>query len=251
MKPCIHLYPRQPDWQRIRGVIYIDDTDAPPRRDCLLLPTSDATAVWMSTHAPHLRRAGWVVRSASVETLRELDDKARLMKRAVRLGLGEFVPHSRKASFPSVVKPSLGVAGEGVRIVQDAHELADAKKDDPTAVVQAYVPGRFEHSTLLWMRRGRIIACLNTMYEYDSTVYTWPNAREVSRRSLNKIGATERHVFGRLLHDYDGICNVNYKMANRRPMILEVNVRVGADLGDANDDATETFLRAIYKDVKT
>lgn len=244
--PCIRLYPRQPDWQRISLVQYLDAPPAEGGHACLLLPTSDEEAISMSRRAAKHRRAGWIVRTSKVETLRELDDKGLLMARAGRLGLREFVPHRVPGKFPVVVKPARGVAGVGVHIAMDAEQLS--RLSSSGSVVQTYVPGRFEHSTLLWMRQGSIVACLNTLYEYETSVYTWPNAREVSRRSRNTIGSTERRVFRKLLHDYDGMCNVNYKMVGRKPIILEINVRVGADLGDADDEPTRKFLRAVYDD---
>ncbi|CAE8698712.1 unnamed protein product [Polarella glacialis] len=74
--------------------------------------------------------------------------------------------------------------------------------------------------------------------------YVWPHVREVSRRTCS-IPANHLAVMRELLEEFQGICNLNYKVRdNGEICVFEVNARVGADLAC---EAPRSKSRALFE----
>ena len=84
-----------------------------------------------------------------------------------------------------------------------------------------------------------------TVYKYD----VWPNVNEISKKTTTHLPVKEKTVIEKLLHDFTGVCNVNYKLrrSTSNMVIFEVNVRLGQDIADASPSQSEKLFQVAHK----
>ena len=225
----------------------------------LLLPVTEERAQLVARWEHELRRAGWKIVTSLEDTIVELGSKDGLRRRAERLGLLAHLPRfycsKSAASYPCIAKPTNGVAGRWVQLLQTEHEAtqherhyADTGAQYGQLIFQEWVPGHKEYATSMVLRDGHIFAACTVEYKYDRQDYTWPKCQEVERRFLGTATASSHlRILQAFLADYTGICNANYKLTHDgRLRILEFNPRIGGDLGtDAPRDQAREMLLAM------
>jgi len=210
---------------------------------CWLLPCKCDTAVEIGVYADELAANGWKLLTCPGDIIGRIGNKANLFLHAKALGMLEYLPQHYEtpalAVYPCMLKAHAGEHGHGIYIVHSANDVAQksgAKRFDGTKwLLQEVCEGRIEHATSLLVKDGIIHDAICTDYEYDSEsgVYVWPHVEELQdrRRSHEDIPDAHFEVMRKMLSDFSGICNFNYKVRPDGSMcIFEVNARVGADL---------------------
>jgi len=207
---------------------------------CWLLPCKDDTAVQIAEHADDLRDLGWKLLTCPPHVVSRIGNKANLHSYAAELGMLRHLPqhyeHPEAASYPCMLKASVGEHGKGVHIVESATQVAELAVGGFKAgrwLLQECCPGRIEHATSLLVKNGHIVDFVCTNYEYDKEVYVWPYVEELKEKRLSHSDVPQAHlvIMKSFLAEFTGICNFNYKVRPDGGMcIFEVNARVGADL---------------------
>jgi len=224
--------------------------------ETLLLPTTEQAAKTISQREARLQRHCLTL-TCPLEDIERLQDKRKLQSTAKEYGLTAYFPKhypdAKTRVFPCIMKPADGVWGKGVKIVRTPAEARawEARLAKSTRwVYQELVVGRREMSTLLVVRDGKIKSAMTSTYTYDASEYVWPRASLVRHTFTTRLSKQRRATFGSLLRSYTGVCNVNYKTKEGTIKILEVNARVGADLGDAPPDKARAFLDVAFAEAR-
>ena len=159
------------------------------------------------------------------------DDKLAFHQRMTAAGLGEFLPRVDDALVPPyVLKGRSGHAGKTVHLVLD-----DAARDLPADESpgdyfrQELVPGRYEYSVHILFIGGRIRRAL--CIEHDM-------AREISVKGSLKprrqriVRCRHLRLFERILTalEFKGLRNIDFKLRDGKPLVVEVNPRMGISL---------------------
>jgi len=100
---------------------------------------------------------------------------------------------------------------------------------DPGYFCQELVSGPSEFATHILFVGRRIVKALNIKYEFES-------ATPIKEQDADCLKVVHRcphlDLFARMLRaiQFEGLCCVNYKVAQGRPMLLEINPRFGGSL---------------------
>lgn len=240
----------------------------PPVAGAWLLTTSEEHALQVARWQDSLRAAGWRVLTAHEDIISELGSKDGLLRRATRLGLLQHLPRHHAPGthvrYPCVLKPSRGWAGQHVHIVRSAAERKRRTREYEEVLgspcgpllAQEWVAGATEFSTSLVVYEGRLYEAVTMEYTYDRDDYIWPRCRKAKPPECHAWGvvpgAERLRVLEALLASFSGICNVNYKLRASRAedepelKVLEINPRVGADLGHDVPRAEAARLLTTY-----
>jgi hypothetical protein len=160
------------------------------------------------------------------------DDKLAFHRSMTAAGLGEFLPRVDDALAPPyMLKGRWGHAGKTVHLVLDESDAralpAGAEPDDYFR--QELLPGRYEYCAHILFVDGRIRRAL--CIEHDM-------AREISVKGALKplrqriVRCRYLPVFARMLAalEFEGLCNIDFKLRDGKPLVMEVNPRMGISL---------------------
>lgn len=157
----------------------------------------------------------------------------------VETGFQEHVPATypdhADAHFPCIVKRLDLWSGNGVAVAATPGQLSMLLEIDPFKgqdhLLQELIPGNLEYVTHLVCKNGKILyAC---SYEWELT------GPAQIRDPVNPIGIRPWHcpaeiseLFAEIIDalGYSGPCNVNFKLHEGRPVIFEINPRLGGSL---------------------
>jgi carbamoylphosphate synthase large subunit len=164
-------------------------------------------------------------------------------------GYGRYVPlyyHSRDTiRYPCIVKPESGSFGRGQRIVTSAEELGKALEKD---IVSEYIPGQEEYaSNIFFLSRQDF---LDITYLKTCRKPYFILGRERREYFVDKTVATPcLDIFLDILAAlrFRGICCIDYKMADNRPLIFEINARIGYTLASSPEDMEKMVERYLAR----
>lgn len=180
------------------------------------------------------RGLGNLIPTPSEECMDLCNDKYKFNLTLQQAGFSQFVPRMDVGIAlcpPYILKKRIGSWGTDCHIVSDYNDenrLIERVKD-PEFFCQEIIRGRFEFATHILFVRNRIAKALNVMYEFasetpikgqDKPIYT-----VVHRCAYLRLLAEVLRTIG-----YEGLCCVNYKVADGHPYILEINPRFGGSL---------------------
>jgi predicted ATP-grasp superfamily ATP-dependent carboligase len=170
----------------------------------------------------------------SVESVRLCDDKYEFNQALVQAGFSRHIPRmglGAALQMPYILKKRIGWWGTGCYIIRSrADEQAHlARINDPEYFCQEFITGPVEFATHILFVGDKIVKALNIKYEaandlaikgQDPFLY-----RVIHRCPYLKL-------FTRILRTihFEGLCCVNYKVANGEPFVLEINPRFGGSL---------------------
>lgn len=191
-----------------------------------------------------LRAAGCAVFISPAEAAETADDKWLTVRALARAGVG--VPRSLAGraraevvevlGFPLLSKPRRGRGGRGVEIHEGPEDLGETSAD---RIYQEFLPGE-EYDVNLFADPGgepAVVVVLRKTALRDGRV---GNAAGVERVEVPEVGelaaATSRALGLEGPIDVDVRCD-----CDGRPLVLEVNARVGANVRSA-DEVLETLL---------
>jgi len=160
------------------------------------------------------------------------DDKLAFHQRMIARGLAEVVPRiGNELAPPYMLKRRWGDSGRDVHLVLDD---SDARKLSANARSQEYfrqelVPGREEYTAHVLFINGRIRRALCIQYEMMHDAYVKGSLKPGRQRIVR---CPHLPVLARVLSavEFEGLCNIDFKLRDGKPLVLEVNPRVGASL---------------------
>lgn len=166
---------------------------------------------------------------ASKEVIDLCDDKVRFNQFMIANGFSDYIPAvDISNTLPFIVKKRIDVFGHNSHIVsthEDRRHLAHTI-NDPEYFTQALVTGNKEYATHIYFNQGKILYALNIEYIFDQDI-----AIKGPDKPLARTVCSNQYLdlFSDILNtiDYQGICCINYKIENNKPLILEINPRVG------------------------
>ncbi len=178
-------------------------------------------------------------------------DKLGLNRRLIDLGFGDFVPATMEAlppdlaAQPVVVKPRRGQWGQDT-VVLDVGPTDEALSMLATGThfAQRLVPGRFEWATHVLMHRGEARFCLTIEYDMGADRLVKGKSHvPVAKRWLAETPAqAELLRMLQLLGLSDGICCIDYRMVDGKPLLFEINPRFGGSLATRVAEFLDAYL---------
>jgi hypothetical protein len=182
------------------------------------------------------------------------DDKLEFNRMLLGTRFASLVPPLyRRATvrFPYIIKRREGSAGNGMIIVRDADAEAELPDTIRTAdsFRQAYVPGDVEYATHMLIVDGQLIFCSTNQYVMPDEFTIRGRVRPLqTNRGFNMDQATITEFVDILtLIAYEGACCVNYKVADGRVWVLEINPRVGDTLRLDINAYLDAYNSALHK----
>lgn len=171
----------------------------------------------------------------SEECVQLCDNKYEFNRAMSEAGFGRYIPkmaNGAELAPPYILKKRVGEWGKNCTMVlnrQDEGAVLDRLRD-PEYFCQEIVAGKFEFATHILFVGNRIVKSLNIMYAFDSEF-------PIKGQDVNLYRVIHRcpylKLFRRILQTigFQGLCCVNYKVADGRPYLLEINPRFGGSLG--------------------
>lgn len=171
----------------------------------------------------------------SMESVALCDDKY-LFNQAMLAGeFADSIPRvcdaGAQLAYPYVLKKKIDEWGKNCHIItevaQERSILQSIAAEDYFS--QELVPGRYEYATHILFKGGKIVYSLNMEY-------TFAHQRPIKGKDepiCKKIcGCRHLDLFAGILLaiGFEGICCVNYKLLDGRPLIFEINPRFGGSL---------------------
>lgn len=168
----------------------------------------------------------------SKESILLCDDKYLFNTSLVKMGFSKYIPAMGiNQSFPYILKKKVDDSGENSHIIRDAIEELDfiEKLADPNYFTQELILGPYEYATHILFKQGKIISSLNIKYAFDSDL---PIKGKDKIRYKRICSCPYLEIFSLILKKigFEGLYNFNYKVRNKRPMIVEINPRCGYSL---------------------
>jgi len=170
----------------------------------------------------------------SEESVRLCDDKYEFNQALVKAGFGRHIPKVAQGvalATPYNLKRRVGEWGKDCYIIRNCEDEG-AQLDritDPNYFCQELVPGSSEFATHILFVDGRIVKGLNIKYQFASDT-------PIKGQDSEYLRVVDRcpylDLFARVLRtiQFEGLCCVNYKVAQGQPYLLEINPRFGGSL---------------------
>ena len=160
------------------------------------------------------------------------NDKYLLNRELSALGFAQFVPTMLdEPAPPFVLKARVAENSERCYIIGDTTDQArhQALIGNEEYFCQRLVPGRSEFAAHMLVAGGRLVTETTVEYVSDRPVFIKAGAtflgKKIGRCAFAPLFEHMLAVIG-----FEGLCCINYKVANDRPMLLEINPRFGGSL---------------------
>jgi carbamoylphosphate synthase large subunit len=202
----------------------------------VLLPAVDEEFIPIAKRIKSFRKAGIDVVISPLSTIRICRDKFLTAKTLQKKGIA--VPRTLKLGckpssierfgFPALTKPRSGRGGRGITVFDKSSQLLDmVKKFDDSFILQEFIGGK-EYDVNLYVHKGKAVVnkvLFKTKLEhgnYGNASGTVPirdkAVEELAARTAKAIGA-------------EGPIDMDVrKDAEGRPVLLEINPRIGANV---------------------
>jgi carbamoylphosphate synthase large subunit len=167
------------------------------------------------------------------QAIHRCDDKTLFNRILVENGLGDFIPRvGEDLRYPYILKKKIDAWGKNSHIILNEEQESEIpeKLSNPEYYRQALVPGRYEYATHVLFSNGRIVHSINIEYCFDAEVYIKGKNPPVYIRKVDH--SPYLGIFSSILSliGFEGLCCVNYKDIDGRPLLFEINPRFGGSL---------------------
>jgi hypothetical protein len=157
------------------------------------------------------------------------DDKLEFSRYLGSRGFDQWLPCvEARPAFPYVLKRNPDEAGEHCHIVTgpEAERALPPECKGPEYFKQEFVAGRHEYASHILFVGERVVYALTIAYGYDTD---YPIKGRSVPLYMMLCGCPWLPLFASMLTalDFQGLCCVNYKMRNGKPVVLEINPRLG------------------------
>ncbi|MDD5277477.1 MAG: ATP-grasp domain-containing protein [Methylovulum sp.] len=167
----------------------------------------------------------------SMESILLCDDKQLFNKTLIANGFGDFIPAMDKVTYPYILKKRIDEWGENTHIIANAEqeEMLSLLVTDPDYLSQQLVVGSYEYATHLLIKEQKIICSLNIEYNFRTETPIKGKDKPIYKKICQSPYLDE---FATVLSyiGFNGLCCINYKVHENRPLILEINPRFGGSL---------------------
>jgi len=170
----------------------------------------------------------------SEESVRLCDDKYEFNQALIQSGFGRYIPSMTLGPGlkpPYILKKRIGGWGIDCFVIRSREDEAEQSHriHDPEYFCQELVLGPTEYATHILFIDGRIVKALNIRYEFAGEA---PIKGQDAALLKGVCRCPYLGLFARILGaiEFEGLCCVNYKVANGEPMLLEINPRFGGSL---------------------
>lgn len=171
----------------------------------------------------------------SEDTVQLCNDKYEFNKAMFQAGFSQYIPKMAQGPSltpPYILKKRTGIWGKDCYVIRN-REDERAHKDliaDSDYFCQEFIGGRTEFATHILFMDDQIVKALNIRYEFDVD-----SPIKGQDASLLQVVCRCRYLnlWAKMLRvvKFEGLCCVNYKVANGQPFLLEINPRFGGSLG--------------------
>jgi hypothetical protein len=209
----------------------------------LIVPLSLADARFLRSQPEHIRAHAVPLPDEACSAL--CHDKPRLNDTLTAAGFGAHVPPmGADLAPPFVCKPAYGENSDHCLMVPDYAAILRLGNalDHPGLFRQAAVRGDVEYATHFMLKDGRLERELTVAYHHDAPLYIKDTASPSSCvRVVGRCPDTQTLTAMLRAIGYNGMGCANFKMADGRLQLLEINPRIGGSLMEY----FATFLRSL------
>lgn len=161
------------------------------------------------------------------------DDKEKFNKALSENNFGAYLPKQANASnYPYILKKKIDEWGSNSHIILNADEEGKFAKELSSSeyFTQQLIHCRSEYATHLLYSQGRCVNSLTIEYKFETEFYVKGKDRPLSIKKA--LHTQYLSVFSAILDliDFEGLCCVNYKIIDNRPILFEINPRFGGSL---------------------
>ena len=234
------LFSEKPDWadEIKRGfrrlphqVEFGSITEDSFQRYDIVVPLTLAALEEARRHSPRQKNA---LPLPSAESVRLCNDKYEFNQVLIEGGFGRYIPKMAQGlalTPPYILKKRIGWWGTDCYIIRNRHDEESQREriTDSKYFCQEFIPGATEFAMHILFVDGRIVKALNIKYAFGTET-------PIKGQDSHLLKVVHRcpylDLFARVLRtvQFEGLCCVNYKVANGQPFLLEINPRFGGSL---------------------
>ncbi len=234
------LFSRQDDWEpRIRRSfrytkhdLRFDDISAETVAGCdLVVPLSVRDILCLDGIRPLV--AANPIPIPSRESVLLCDDKLAFNRAMIESRFGDLIPRMGGGlRYPYILKRKVDAWGENSHIVRDVDQerLLRGLLESPEYYRQELVRGEREYATHFLQVRGSCAHSITIEYVFGGEIYIKGKDPVLDQKKKSRCPFTE--LFSDILGfiGFEGLCCFNYKIAEGRPLLIEINPRFGGSL---------------------
>jgi glutathione synthase/RimK-type ligase-like ATP-grasp enzyme len=155
----------------------------------------------------------------------------------------EFVYYNSDSNL-FIIKPYFGVNGSNMLIVKSL-DVSSFNQN----IVQEHIPNNEQYVSHIFAIDGIIKKCITYKYSHDKEIHI--NQYPVNTGNISNyfVNAEIIEIFEQFLKPelYTGICNIDFIIVNEKPIIFEINPRLGGSLVRNKNDLIEMLIFIIEK----
>jgi carbamoylphosphate synthase large subunit len=169
----------------------------------------------------------------TLDSLCLCDDKEKFIKTLSENNFGAYLPkQANESNYPYILKKKIDEWGVNSYIILNAQEEQKfaEKLSSPEYFTQQLIPGRIEYATHMLYSKGRPANALTIEYQFETKFYVKGKDRPVF---IKKAPHNQYlNIFSAILDliEFEGLCCLNYKTIDNRPILFEINPRFGGSL---------------------
>jgi hypothetical protein len=182
----------------------------------------------------------------SIECVKLCDDKYEFAKYLIANNFADYIPQiNGDLSYPFFLKKKVDMGGVHTHLVENREqELAlSSEMNSDEYFRQQFISGTREYATHIFFNKQGIVRAVTMehLFEKDNSIL---NKNDTLRTKMHKNNPEHLDLFAAILKSigYEGICCFDYKIVNNRPIIFEINPRVGGSFSLY----LFSFLRSIH-----
>lgn len=205
----------------------------------------------LSDYAPVRTRPGANFLIPGKRTVQVMHDKLRFNEFLAAKGFGDLVPavYDGAVEYPFIYKKRHDQAGIHSKVIETGAERAafESGIDASEYYKQRYVGGRNEYTTHVLVKGGRIVFDATVAFTFECDHFV--RGVNFEAKSIDKIATPFPGVFAWIVQAlaYDGTCCFNYKIEADKPLIFEVNPRIGGSLRLDLNEFMDAYLKALSR----
>ena len=233
------LFSKKPEWEgRIkkgfrftRHEIAFDDFSPDKLNEYdLVVPLTIDDSIYLNQHYHFVRDNPIPI--PNTQSILICDNKRILNNALITKGFGHLIPQlGGKLVFPYILKKKTDEWGAHSYVICDTQQersLADLRAH-PDYFTQEMITGKHEYCTHILFKDQTIVSALTIKYTFKTDV---PIKGKDEPICTCVTSCEYIDTFSSILKsiDFEGLCNINYKISDGRLFILEINPRFGGSL---------------------
>lgn len=168
----------------------------------------------------------------NLKSIELCDEKYRFNQALIENGYDDFIPKMDKPqSYPYILKKKIDEWGKNTHIISDIEQeqfFSDIL-DHPDYFCQQLIPGASEYATHILFKDDKVVCSMNIKYLFK-TEHPIKGKDIPIYENICQCSYLEEFSSILKLVGFEGLCCVNYKVIDNRPLIIEINPRFGGSL---------------------